>query len=58
MRALNLTSLHQLMENRRILGRNLAWQIFTETEEMLRHTLPDCLQPGGACMDNSESHRR
>lgn len=37
--ALNLTSLHQLMENRRILGRNLAWQIFTETEEMLRHTL-------------------
>ncbi len=37
--ALNLVSLHQLMENRTILGRNLAWQIFTETEEMLRHTL-------------------
>lgn len=37
--ALNLFSLRLLMENRQILGPSLSWQIFTETEEMLRQTL-------------------
>lgn len=37
--ALNLFSLRLLMENRAHLGPNLTWQIFTETEEVLRQTL-------------------
>lgn len=37
--AMNLSSLHQLMENRQIFGPQLTWRIFAETEQMLRHTL-------------------
>jgi geranylgeranyl diphosphate synthase type II len=37
--ALNLFSLQVLMKNREMLGAQLAWQLFSETSEMLRQTL-------------------
>jgi geranylgeranyl diphosphate synthase, type II len=37
--ALNLFSLQVLMKNREVLGAQLAWQLFSETSEMLRQTL-------------------
>lgn len=37
--AMNLSSLHQLMENRQIFGPQLTYRIFAETEQMLQHTL-------------------
>ena len=37
--AMNLSSLHQLMENRHIFGPQITYRIFAETESMLQHTL-------------------
>lgn len=37
--ATNLLALQRLMENRRILGPQLSWSVFQETEQMMRHTL-------------------
>jgi len=37
--AMNLLALGRLRANREILGPNLAWQIFAESEEMMRHSL-------------------
>jgi geranylgeranyl diphosphate synthase, type II len=50
--ALNLFSLRLLMENRKILGPYLSWQIFTETEEMLRQTLEGQAMELGWIRDN------
>ena len=37
--AMNLLALGRLRANREILGPNLAWRIFAESEEMMRHSL-------------------
>jgi geranylgeranyl diphosphate synthase, type II len=37
--ATNLVALQRLMENRAILGPQLSWRVFQETEQMMRHSL-------------------
>jgi geranylgeranyl diphosphate synthase type II len=51
--ALNLLSLRLLMENRELLGSHLSWRVFTETAEMLRHTLEGQAMELGWIRDNA-----
>lgn len=51
--ALNLLSLRLLMKNRELVGPPLSWQVFTETAEMLRHTLEGQAMELGWIRDNA-----
>jgi geranylgeranyl diphosphate synthase type II len=51
--ALNLFSLQVLMKNREMLGAPLAWQLFSETSEMLRQTLEGQALELGWIRDNA-----
>lgn len=51
--ALNLLSLQVLMKNQAVLGGRLAWQLFTESSEMLRQTLEGQALELGWIRDNA-----
>lgn len=52
--ATNLLALQRLMENRRVLGPGLSWQIFQETECMMRHSLEGQAMELGWILDNTD----